>query len=277
MADEQGTCHHTHIYFVCKSPVRFSTVKNNFPTAHIEAARGSSEQNRDYIGKFGFWLKDVKHGTKIEGTFIESDDELPDDGTYINGDDDTMRNILCKIKEGYSDMEIIEEQPEAMLYLNTIQRVRLTVKAEEYKNTFRKLDVTYIFGATATGKTRYVFDKHKDDMYRITNYRNPFDGYNMQDVVVFDEFNSQILLTEMLNLLDVYPLTLPCRYADKQALYTTVYIISNRHLRLMYPNVKKNEPEIWNAFARRINRILCFEDGGFTEFDTQEYLNPKPF
>ncbi|WP_371877740.1 hypothetical protein [Paenibacillus plantiphilus] len=48
MADEAGQTHHTHIYIVCSSAIRFSTLKNRFPEAHLEIARGTSEQNRDY-------------------------------------------------------------------------------------------------------------------------------------------------------------------------------------------------------------------------------------
>ena len=38
MADETATTgtFHTHIFIYSKSPIRFSTVKNRFPTAHIE-------------------------------------------------------------------------------------------------------------------------------------------------------------------------------------------------------------------------------------------------
>jgi len=45
MADEiglNGETSHTHIYFVAHSPIRFSTVKKLFPTAHIESAYGTS-------------------------------------------------------------------------------------------------------------------------------------------------------------------------------------------------------------------------------------------
>ena len=44
MGDEiasTGT-YHTHLFFYAPSPVRFSTVKNRFPTAHIEKAYGTA-------------------------------------------------------------------------------------------------------------------------------------------------------------------------------------------------------------------------------------------
>ena len=36
MADEMGTCYHTHIYAVFTSRVRLKKVKKSFPPAHIE-------------------------------------------------------------------------------------------------------------------------------------------------------------------------------------------------------------------------------------------------
>lgn len=58
--------------------MRFSTVKNLFDTAHIEAAHGSSQENRNYVSKEGKWANDIKHGTKIDGTFEEFG-EIPED------------------------------------------------------------------------------------------------------------------------------------------------------------------------------------------------------
>ena len=41
MADEQGSCYHTHIFVVFASRVRFSMVKRYFEEAHIEKCKGS--------------------------------------------------------------------------------------------------------------------------------------------------------------------------------------------------------------------------------------------
>lgn len=67
LADEIGLQEktpHTHIYFVSHAPIRFSTVKKQFPTAHIESAYGTSQNNRDYITKEGKW-KDTKKQERL--------------------------------------------------------------------------------------------------------------------------------------------------------------------------------------------------------------------
>ncbi len=51
LADEIGEngAYHTHIYLFSHSPIRFSTIKNRFPSAHIEKSMKGSVANRDYI------------------------------------------------------------------------------------------------------------------------------------------------------------------------------------------------------------------------------------
>ena len=73
MADEVATTgtYHTHIFLLAPSPIRFSTIKNRFPTAHIEKAYGSAKTNRAYILKEGRWADTDKAETSVPGTFEE--------------------------------------------------------------------------------------------------------------------------------------------------------------------------------------------------------------
>ena len=42
---------HTHIFIYRKSPIRFHTLKNKFPSAHAEKAYSTIQENRDYVAK----------------------------------------------------------------------------------------------------------------------------------------------------------------------------------------------------------------------------------
>ena len=42
---------HMHIFIYSKSPIRFSTLKNRFPVAHIDKANGSVTENRDFSAR----------------------------------------------------------------------------------------------------------------------------------------------------------------------------------------------------------------------------------
>lgn len=252
MSDEIGSTYHTHIYAAFSSAVRFSTLKARFPEAHLEAARGTSAQNRDYIRKSGKWEHDAKHGTRIPGTFEEWG-EVPEEQPGRRTDIDCLYEM---VKEGASDIEILESYPRAMMYLDKIERVRQTLKAERYSTEFRPLEVTYLWGPTGTGKTRGVMEKYGyDRVCRVTDYDHPFERYAGEDVLLFDEFRSQLRISDMLNYLDGYPLMLPCRYANKQACYTKVYLVSNVSPESQYRNIQWDEPATWQAFTRRIHRV----------------------
>lgn len=276
LSDEAGSTHHTHLYLCFSGGVRFSSIKSKFPESHIELARGTSEQNRDYIAKSGKWEKDTKHGTSIPGTFEESG-ELPVERQGARND---LADLYDMVKSGLTNYDIIEENPDYMLRLTEIEKVRQTLKEEEFKNTFRKLEVIYIWGKTETGKTRHVLETHGyEAVYRVTGYKNPFDGYKNQDVLLLEEFNSQLPIQLMLNILDGYPLMLPCRYADKTACYIKVYIISNLPITEQYPYEMLNQPEVWNAFKRRIHKTIKFPlpdntDGSSKTDDSEDDENP---
>ncbi len=257
MADEAGHTHHTHIYIVCSSAVRFSTLKNNFKEAHLEIARGTSEQNRDYIAKSGKWVNDNKHGTVLPGTFEESG-EMPVERQGARND---LADLYDLINSGASNYQIMEEAPEYLLHTDKIDRVRQIIKAEEFKETFRQMEVTYIWGETGIGKTRSVLEKHGySNVYRITEYTHPWDSYNCQKIIVFDEFHSQFKISDMLNYLDGYPLELPCRYSNKQACFTNVYIISNISFEEQYSCIKREQTSTWNALRRRIHHFSKIEN-----------------
>ena len=264
MADEQGEkeTHHTHLFIQFDNPKRFSAMKKAFPPTHFEQCWGTAQQNRDYIAKEGKWENDDKHGTKIDGTFEEWG-ELPDEKQGRRND---MTKLMELIEDGKTDCEIFRENPSYMKNDGMIDRVRQKLRYEKYRTEFRNMKVYYIYGATGVGKTRYVMQGNcgvdkvcPGDIYRVTNYKHPFDSYEGEPVIVFDEYRSNFPISEALNYLDGHAVKLPARYNDRQACYTTVYIISNEPLRKQYPNIQQDQPETWQAFLRRITSLLYFD------------------
>lgn len=104
-----------------------------------------------------------------------------------------------------------------------------------------------------------------ENVFRAINYKHPFDGYKGQDVILFDEFRSSLMIDDMLKYLDGYPVMLPCRYSDKVACFTKVYIVSNIPFEKQYPNVQINEPETFAAFKRRFTSISEKIKSDFTD------------
>lgn len=266
MADEIATTgtFHTHIFIYSHSPIRFSTLKSRFPIAHIEKAYGSAKDNRDYLLKCGKWENTEKSGTSVEGSFEEWGN-MPDEKQEKAP---KMSMLIENIKDGKKTTEIIDDTPEFAFRIRDIDILRQTLLSEKYITENRDLTVTYIFGASGTGKTSGIYKKHNaKDICRITTYRKDkgvnFDAYNNnQDVLVFEEFSSQIPIEDMLNFLDIYPLYLPARYNDKIACYTTVYITSNMPLNEQYKDVQIYRPEMWKAFLRRIHKVIEYHSDG---------------
>lgn len=260
MCDEIGLNEktpHTHIFLYSKNAIMFSTIQKRFYGAHIELVRGSCQQNRDYIRKEGKYLESEKKETNLINTFEEFG-EIPLERKGLN--ENVSSQVLQMIKEGYSNLEIIDEFPSYMTKTSHLDKMRQTIIESANADNFRKLEVTYIYGETETGKTRYVLDKYGyRNVYKITNYEHAFDGYENQDVILFDEFRSSLPLKDMLQYLDGYPCRLPARYADRQACYTKVYLISNIPIEKQYINIQEYEEKSWLAFKRRITKYLNFE------------------
>lgn len=252
MCDEEGSTYHTHLYVAFENAKEFSMIQRRFYGAHIEGARGSHRENRDYIRKEGKWRDSEKSETNKPETFEESG-ELPEESDRRVKQAET---ILAMVENGATNAEIMRECPSAMLHLPRIEQARQTLLEETYRKAFRELKVEYIWGETGVGKTRKVMELYGyENVFRVTNYAHPFDGYSGQDVIVFDEFRSSLPLSDMLCYLDGYPLMLPCRYADRVACFTKVYILTNIPLEKQYPNVQLEEPASFEAFKRRLTSV----------------------
>ena len=274
MAEEiasSGT-HHIHIFLYSHSPIRFGTVKNRFPTAHIEPVRGSCGENRNYIRKEGKWANTEKAETCVEGTFLEFG-ELP---TEAQEKAPKMAQVLQDVEDGKSTKEIIKGNPNFAFKGRDIDSLRETLVSDQFRYENREVKVHYLYGDSGTGKTRSIYEAHPAaDICRITDYGTKgnirFDAYHGQPVLVFEEFHSQVPIAAMLNYLDIYPLMLPARYNDRVACYTTVYITSNVPLDQQYPEIQKCKMETWRAFLRRIDTVLEFRRGGMV----QEVIHEK--
>lgn len=274
MSDEIGEkekTYHTHVFVVFQNPKLFSTIRRKFPDAHIENAHGTCVQNRDYVFKTGKWKETEKGTTSVLGT-QEEWGEVPDERQCPKPELKILQELIL---EGYSNAEIIRNYPEYMFDISHIDRCRLELKQEQYQNDWREVEVTYISGKTATGKTRSVMEKYGyANVFRVTDYKHPFDTYKGEEVILFEEFSSSITIQDMLNYTDGYPLKLPARYTDKVACFTRVYIISNIPLENQYLSIQAEAREVWEAFLRRINKVIIFTaPGKCQEYETEAYIN----
>lgn len=262
---------HTHIFFYCLNAVYFNTVKKRFPFVHIDIAKGTCQENRDYLRKEGKYLNSDKKETNLIETFEEYGTmplETSEKNTSVSSE------IVDMIKNGSSNIEIIEKFPSAYNKVKSIDALRQEYLYEKYSNEWRDIEIFYIYGETGTGKTRYVMEKYGySNVYKITDYAHPFDRYNGEPVILFDEFRSSLPIVDMLQYLDGYPCRLPARYEDKTACFTAVYIVSNIPLDKQYPHIQTEESETWKSFVRRINSVEKYEkNNGSLPFSENETI-----
>lgn len=245
---ETGT-EHFQVFIIFTIAKRFSTIKSYFPTAHIEACKGSNVQCRDYCCK-----TDTRVSGPYEiGQFVEERSRT-DISNFIE---------LCQL--GASDVELAKLYPALYLKsLDKISKIRQAYVGNEFLNKIRDVDVTYIYGLPGTGKTKYIYDNYKfGEFFHTSVYNNStFDGYDGQDVLVLDEFTGRIGIELMNRLLDRYPFELPARFSNKVACYTKVFIISNFKITELYKDEQSSKKLLYDAFMRRIKKIIRFESDG---------------
>ena len=240
---ESGTPH-LQGFMRMKNGKTFSAMKKFLGSNrwHFEQAYGS-----DYDA----WIY-----TRKDGDILIDKGEHPVEGEKMDSKWGIINRLIC---DGADLLTILERYPDTIRQIGQLKQLIYEHSHTAQKSEWRDLDVTYIYGDSGTGKTRHVMDSYGyDKVYRVTDKKNPFDGYQGQEIIVFEEFRSSFMLDEMLNYLDGYPIQLPCRYANKYAGWTKVYIITNIDVNEQYQRVQENHFESFNAFLRRINRVWEF-------------------
>lgn len=210
----------------------------NSGSLHLEPQRGTNSQASEYCEKDNVVLK---VGTVPAGSGGSAWDV-----------------IVSMIRDGATNIDIMSRYPEFYARYSTgIDRIRMELASQQL-NSWREVEVEYWWGPTGTGKTRTAIAQadHPSDVYRVTDYKHPWDNYRGQSTIVLEEFRSSLKIEDMLIYLDGYFHELPCRYANKMALWDRVIIATNIPLDTQYPQVQFNRPETWEAFLRRINTVL---------------------
>lgn len=246
--DEIGESGTPHIqgYVEFKHAVTLTSCKKRLGSEryHLEVRRGTP---------FEAWSYCTKDGEFIELGTPPLEDEDPNDSWGM---------ALRMLEEGGTVLDVLRKWPGHIRSIGALERAKVAIENTE-AGVWRNLEVTYISGEPGCGKTRMVMENEGyGAVYRVRKGNNPWDGYDGQEVVLFDEFRSDFKLAAMLEWLDGYPVALPARYTDKQAKFTRVYIVSNWTLGEQYPSVQENDTVTWEAFLRRIHQVFTMDAEG---------------
>jgi len=242
---ESGTPH-LQGYLEFKHAVTLTSCKKRIGSdrAHLEVRRGTP---------FEAWSYCAKDGQFEEWGDAPLEDEDPNDSWGL---------ALRMLEEGGNVLDVLRRWPGHIRSIGALERAKVAIENAE-TGVWRNLEVTYISGEPGCGKTRMVMENEGyGAVYRVRKGNNPWDGYDGQEAVLFDEFRSDFKLAAMLEWLDGYPVALPARYTDRIAKFTRVYIVSNWTLKEQYPTVQESDPITWQALLRRIHQVFRMDGEG---------------
>lgn len=267
MADEIGLetgTTHTHIFLMLRSATRFSRIKRLFPTAHIETAHGTAQENRAYVEKSGKWAEDKKSDTSVPGTFEEWGN--PDEPGQGNRSD--LEEIEAMLHDGKTPSEIMESNFAYRRYKAMIREAYFDKRKRETP-VERDVKVHYLVGESGSGKTHTYVDlceTHGEEaVYILTDYEGGgLDNYQGEPILVMDEYKGQFRFSQLLMLLQGYKSQFHARYSNIYMLWTEVYITSVFPPEELYSKMveeSKRARDTQQQLFRRITDITyCFVD-----------------
>lgn len=223
---------HWQTYIELHNPQRLSWIKKAYEdkTIHAEPRRGTREQAREYCKKdnnyteYGRWIKGQGHRTDLE----EIADQLVSGTMTIEEVMKETPKTYCQYRNGLKDL------------------AALGTKKKTKK--FRQIETIVLSGSTGKGKTRKAM---KEAQYKIEgNNLSWWQDYCGEECILIDEYNNDIQITELLNLLDGYQLRLNVKGSHTYANWTKVYITTNLKREELHANAK---PAHRDALFRRIN------------------------
>lgn len=271
---------HDHIHAIVSSDVqmRFSAIKKYLGNAaHIEATRGNKKQADDYINKRG---KFEEKGEKILAKYQIGEIK------GRQGKRTDLEVIRQAVNAGMSWQEIrrLNDRFYSSSYTAIIKNMSFDKRSQETPFK-RDVNVHWYVGASGSGKTGVTLDLIKqygeDNVYLVSDYQNPFDGYAGEKIIVLDEFRGQLPYASLLGMLEGYKKEIHCRYANVVGLWTEVYITTIKTPEEVYSKMIEQGDENIDPISQLLGRIkdisYCYRvnrpDGAKTDRDG----NPAEF
>lgn len=213
--------------------------KINTPVS-VNVAGGTAEQNRVYI--FGPYEKDGKY-KPFNDKALEFG-EKPKQGKRTD-----LSEIRDAISQGKGMREIVTTASNFQQLKTAEFLLRYSEKKRDYKTY-----VTWLYGESGCGKTRYAFDRHSVDDIHMQNCSSLkwWQGYDAHPIVILDECQPDTIYHTLKELCDRYPCTIECKGGSRQFLATHIYITSLYHPEIIFQTKEYQGREM----LRRIDEII---------------------
>ncbi len=271
--------HPRHIRYICGQMERAATGQNHFQGYVQLLTSQAMSWLKNNISRTAHWEK--QRGTNIQAKEYCSKDDTQtapfvEYGTFSKGKGARMDVVAFKdaILKGTTQVELLEEYTMCMAKFPRFYGMGRGLNRPKRTN---ELTVRLNLGDTGTGKTRYAYDNFPK-LYSIplTSGTMWFDGYDLQETVLLDDFAgalSKFSLTNTLQLLDRYPIQVPIKGGYTWFMPTLIIITSNLHPSKWYK--WEDRAEQYSALLRRITEVFFYEQGedpiGLLEDDREEF------
>lgn len=218
---------HFQIFVQFSSATRLSSIRKSF------TSRGFTAQ---YISPRQFSVSSClaycsKSKTRIEGPWTRGEASLPSTDTKT-----LLLEAENDLAEGSTTVDALLLNPEtrgaARRHLTYLRAIEEASMRSRWSKTDRQVTGHLMWGPPRTGKTWSLTHERYDynDVYRVTDWRNPWDSYQSQPILILDEFECQPDFHVLCQILEGYPMELPARYSNKFAAWNEVWIVSNADL-----------------------------------------------
>lgn len=232
----QGAC-------VIGKQVAFSTIKKwkGFERAHIEVMHGTPQESLAYC------TKEDKEAYQYG--------EIPAEGKRND-----LHNTISLLKEGKSIRDIVNSDD--ISSISTIVRYPKGLNAVANLLRLRGRippKVFWIYGPTGVGKTRSALEfgtahAGEDGVWMSSGSLKWFDGYDGQQVAVFDDLRTKhVEFSMLLRLLDRYPLRVEIKGGYVQWIPEVIIVTAPMTPEMMW-NLRRNEDI--QQLTRRITRVI---------------------
>lgn len=229
---------HWQAYIYFKNARSFKSIKKDLPTAHIEKAIGTAEQNRIYCSK--------------DGDFIE-EGIMPQQGKKVSADE--LRKM--------TNEEIIDLDSRChKAYINARDLLNNDLDIDDIA---KEIKVYWIQGQSGIGKTemaKQIMRANSEKLGKKCNlikYENTFySGIGEAKMALYDDFrDNHMKASEFINLIDYNKHSMNIKGGNKVNTYNLIIFTSIQKLDEIYKNVHEESQKQW---LRRIEVINMYSD-----------------
>lgn len=220
---ESGTPH-LQGFIIFKRAYRLTQLKKLSPKAHWEKAVATDAMN--YCMKEDYVIQDYR--TKGKRTDID--------------------DVRKQVEDGVPMYEIIKTA-------SSYQAIKFAEKLKQYQPKRRnwKMQVTWIYGPTGSGKTQQAWELLGENAY-VKPPGKWWLGYEGQEDVIIDDFRAHdMCFNEMLRVLDRYPHIVEIKGGHQQLLAKRVVVTSALPPNRVYAGLTSEDP---TQLVRRVDFII---------------------